>query len=46
MLPHQYKIQLTLEGQAQTVLSDWTIALTKFDFGVPLTNADFAITEK
>jgi hypothetical protein len=44
ILPHQYKIQLTLEEQTRTVLFDWMLTLTKFDFNVPLTDADFAIT--
>jgi hypothetical protein len=42
-LPHQYQIQLTIEGQGPTVMSDWQLNLSKFDLNAKLTAADFNI---
>lgn len=43
MLPHQYKLQLSMEGQARTILFDWALVLSRFIFDVPLQDTDFNV---
>ena len=43
MLPHNYKINLTVDGPAGTFLADWEINLTQFTFNEPIDPSSFNI---
>jgi len=44
ILPHTYKIKLSVDSQGGTFLADWEIKLTKFTFDEPIDPASFTIS--
>ena len=44
MLPHIYKIKLSVDTQSGTYLAEWTIKLTQFSFNEKIDPSSFTIT--
>lgn len=44
ILPHTYRIKLSVDSQGGTFLADWEIKLTKFAFDEPIDPASFTIS--
>ena len=41
MLPHSYKLQLTINGQSGSLLNDWMVSLTQFEIGQLINEKEF-----
>lgn len=43
MLPHTCKLQLTINGRTGSVLTDWIMTLTQFEFGLIISEKEFNV---
>ena len=41
VLPHSYKLKLTINGRGASVLTDWNATLTQFEFGQAINEKEF-----